>query len=498
MNAQATPSMSSMPSIKSSVYSGRSKAPVLHQSQTHSPQAEQAIIGAFLDCPGETYDKVVGRLQAEHFMEPLCRLAFEKLSALVSDGNEPDLVMLAAAMDGYVSMEVTEIEEELSLIYERFPSSKNVLGWVKIVQDKFIQRQLENTGDRLRDLAHAQDFGPEEKIAEANKMLTDASSALSNDSVATAEEMVMHTLAQIQARTESGGDVAGQSFGFPELDDATTGMHGAELIVVAGRPGMGKTAFAMAIAEACSAHRDVSKRKRLLMFSLEMSHEQMGMRWLSTLYEVPSHAMRSGNVTPEQWQRLNDGLAQASELPFMIDKNASVNVEQICATARKVHREHQGGLGMVVVDYLQLITTSTRSNANRAELVGEISRALKGLSRELKIPVVALSQLNRSVEQRQDKRPMMSDLRESGSIEQDADVIIFLYRDEYYTKDACKEPGIAEIIIAKQRNGEPQTVKLGWNGPLTKFKSLRRSMSTSESVNAAYDANFIYVQDQPF
>jgi replicative DNA helicase len=490
MNAQTDQSM------KSSVFSGRSKAPVLHQSQSHSPQAEQAIIGAFLDSPGETYDKVVGKLQAEYFMEPLCKLAFEKMTALVADGNEPDLVMLAAAMDGYVTMDVPEIEEELTLIYERFPSSKNVVGWVNIVQDKFIQRQIEKTGDRLMDLAHAQDFGPEEKIAEANKMLIEASSALSNDNVSTAEEMVMHTLAQIQARTESGGDVAGQSFGFPELDDATTGMHPAEFIVVAGRPGMGKTAFAMAIAEACSAHRDPARRKRLLMFSLEMSHEQMGMRWLSTLYEVPSHAMRSGNVTPEQWERLNEGLAEAAQLPFMIDKNASVNVDQICSTARKTHRENPGGLGMVVVDYLQLITTSTRNNANRAELVGEISRALKNLSRELKIPVVALSQLNRSVEQRQDKRPMMSDLRESGSIEQDADVIIFLYRDEYYTKDACKEPGIAEIILAKQRNGEPQTVKLGWNGPLTKFRSLRRPMSTSESVNAAYEGKIVH--DRPF
>lgn len=467
----------------------KSKKPaVLHQSQAHSPQAEQALIGALLESCVAVHDQLAGKLQPEYFLDPFCRLAFEKAMALVAEGNEPDLIMLAAAMDGYVSMDIDEIEAELGEIYERFPSSSNVQGWISILLDKHIQRQIESTGDRLKDLAHAQDFSAEEKITQANKMLADASAAMSTDTVMSTEEMVIGTLAKIQERMMSTTDEpAGLSFGFEELDEATTGMHAAELIVVAGRPGMGKTAFAMAMAKAIAGRPEKQRRSRVLMFSLEMSAEQMGMRWLSTLYDVPVSNMRSGRVTPEEWARLTASVEESKDYPFDVDKNASVGMEQIMSIARKVHREQ--GLGMVVVDYLQLISTTSRSNANRSELVGEITRQLKNLSRELKIPVVALSQLNRKLEERQDKRPVLSDLRESGSIEQDADLILFLYRDDYYNKNST-EPGIAEIIIAKQRNGQPCTVKLGWNGPTTSFLSLVSQapalLSTSQSVAMAY------------
>lgn len=468
----------------------RQNAAVLHQSQAHSPQAEQALIGSFLDDPIAVYDQVAGKLKPEHLMDPFCKLAFSRGIELVEEGSTPDLVMLAAAMDGYVSMDVAAIEEELGDIFGRYPSSKSVAGWTSIILDKAIQRKLNKTGERLSELAHAQDFGPEEKIAQANELLIEASAALASDSVATTEEMVFNTVAAIEKRMESSEDVAGISFGFPDLDDATTGMHGSELIVVAGRPGMGKTAFAMAMAKATAGHENKSKRRGVLFFTLEMSQEQMGMRWLSTLYELPQTDMRSGRISDAVYQKLKFALTDSKEYPFFVDKNATVTADKISSVARKEMRERKGGISLIIVDYLQLVTAVNRSNANRAEIVGEISRALKSLSRELKIPVVALSQLNRALEQRQDKRPMMSDLRESGSIEQDADVIIFLYRDDYYLKELSKEPGIAEIIIAKQRNGEPQTIKLGWDGPTTKFRSLRApavQLSTTQSVNLAFE-----------
>ena len=477
---------------------GRRKTEVLHQSQAHSPQAEQALIGALLESPQDTHDALAGKLQPQYFLDPFCKLAFEKAMQLTADGNEPDLIMVAAAMDGYVSMDIEEIESALGEIYERFPSASNVQGWCAIVLDKHVQRQIDGAGERLKELAHAQDFSALEKIEQATKLLGDAAAALATDEVLSTEDMVFDTLEKIEqrmAQVQDGTDEpTGLSFGFPDLDDATTGMHAAELIVVAGRPGMGKTAFAMAMAKAIAAHADKASRKRVLMFSLEMSAEQMGMRWLSTLYSVPVTEMRSGKVSPEGWARLKAGMAESHEFPFDVDKKASVSVDQIIATARKVHREK--GLDLVMVDYLQLVETSARGNANRSELVGEISRKLKNLSRELKIPVVALSQLNRELEKRVDKRPMMSDLRESGSIEQDADIIMFLYRDDYYNKNSA-EPGIAEIIIAKQRNGQPCTVKLGWHGPTTSFESLHAptaSLSTAQSIAMAYEGS----DDAPF
>lgn len=473
---------------------GARKKEVLHQSLAHSLQAEQALIGAFLESPLAVYDQLAGKLTGTHFLDPFCKLAFEKGMELASNSNVPDLIMLATAIDGYVSMDIQEIESELADIYDRYPSSSNVQGWSSILLDKYVQRQIDGTGERLRELAHAQDFSAEEKIAEATRMLGNAAAALATDDVLTTEDMVFDTLAKIEARMVSMADgndePTGLTFGFPEIDEVTTGMHAAELIVVAGRPGMGKTAFAMAMAKAIAALGDKSRRQGVLMFSLEMSPDQMGMRWLSTLYNVPVKDMRSGKIKPDDWARLQAGLVESKDFPFSVDKKSSATVDHIVSTARKIHREK--GLGIVIIDYLQLIETSTRAGANRSELIGEISRKLKNLSRELNIPVVALSQLNRKLEERQDKRPIMSDLRESGAIEQDADIIMFLYRDDYYNKNST-EPGIAEVIIVKQRNGQPCTVKLGWDGPTTSFSSLDShcagATSTAHSVAMAFDQN---------
>lgn len=473
--------------------SNRSTA-VLHHGQSYSLQAEQAVIGALLESPETVYDEIAGKLQADQFFNPFCKLAFSKMVELIQDGNSPDSVMLAASMDGYVELDTDQIEAELADINNRYPGIKNVKGWAKIIVDKFLQRQIEKTGDRLKEIAHAQDFDSEEKISQANKLLHEASLALTNDTVATTEELVFHAIKQIQERENLGEEVAGKSYGFPELDAVTTGMHGSELIVIAARPSMGKTAFALAIGKANAAHSDLNRRVGVLFFTLEMSPEQMGLRWLSAVYDVTQQNMRSGRVSSEEWEKLNLAMSESKDYPFYVDKNSSVTADQISAIARKEHRER--GLGLVIVDYLQLVSDSGQKNSNRAETVSDISRSLKNLSRELGIPVIALSQLNRSVEQRPDKRPMMSDLRESGSIEQDADVIMFIYRDDYYNKLNSKKPGIAEIIIAKQRNGPTLTVDLDWHGPTTKFKSrlaktapeCDRSTSFTQGINDAFSA----------
>ena len=469
---------------------GRGQDKVLHQAQPYSLQAERAIIGAAIEDPELAFTQLAGSLLSEHFYDPFCRLAFEKFIELVQEGNRPDAVLLAASMDGFVSLSVEQIQEELEAIYETFPSASNVTGWMSVVQDRFLQRRIDGTGERLREIAHAQDLAPEQKISQAMGLLNDAAASVSRQETVTTQDMVLHTLAHLQRRAEDpDGDSGSLSYGFEELDQRTTGMHGSELIVVAARPGMGKTAMALAIAKATAAHHRLERRKRVLMYSLEMSPEQMGMRWLADICDVPVSKMREGTVSPEQWQRLQDSVESAGDYPFEIDKKAAVTVEQICSDSRKIHRER--GLALVIVDYLQLVTVSGGSaGANRAELVGHISRSLKSLSRELGIPVIALSQLNRDLEKRADKRPMMSDLRESGSIEQDADVIMFLYRDEYYTKSACKEPGVAEVIIAKQRQGEANiTVTLGWDGPRTRFYTLPNyeMPNTARSVARAFE-----------
>jgi replicative DNA helicase len=281
------------------------------------------------------------------------------------------------------------------------------------------------------------------------------------------DTLVVNLLDRVQEMADNPNDVTGVPTGFYDLDRMTAGLQAGDLVVLAARPSMGKTAFAINIAE----HVALNEGLPVAVFSMEMGAAQLAVRIVGSIGRIDQSHLRTGKLSDEEWPRLTEAIEKLRTISLHIDETAGLKTSELRANARRLARQC-GQLGLIVVDYLQLMSGSSGSDENRATELGEISRGLKMLAKELKCPVIALSQLNRSVEQRPDKRPMMSDLRESGAIEQDADIIMFIYRDEYYTKDACKEPGVAEIIIGKQRNGPTGVIKLTFLKPLTKFDNL--------------------------
>jgi replicative DNA helicase len=281
------------------------------------------------------------------------------------------------------------------------------------------------------------------------------------------DSLVVALLDRVQEMADNPNDITGVPTGFYDLDRLTAGLQPGDLIVLAARPSMGKTAFAINIAE----HVALKEGLPVAVFSMEMGASQLAVRIVGSIGRIDQSHLRTGKLSDEEWPRLTEAIERLRNISLHIDETAGLTVSELRANARRLARQC-GKLGLIVVDYLQLMSGSSGNDENRATELGEISRGLKMLAKELQCPVIALSQLNRSVETRPDKRPMMSDLRESGAIEQDADIIMFIYRDEYYTKDACKEPGVAEILIAKQRNGPTGMVKLAFLKPLTRFESL--------------------------
>jgi replicative DNA helicase len=442
----------------------------LQIAQPFALQAEQALIGALLADPQEAYIQVSGVLEPEHFYDPFCRAVFDKSMRVIEEGQTLDFVVLATRLEGVIELDQGALTERLQAIFAAFPGASNVATWRDIIIEKAIERRLAKAGQRMMDVAHAQEMTGDDKIAEVNRILADVGSSLTSDTIVPAQVMCTETMALIEAYSYAGGGLTGLSTGFSELDEATCGLQNNDLIILAARPSMGKTALSLAIARAVAAAPEVENRHPVLMFSLEMGVSSIGMRWLSSTCEVPFSHLRSGRVEPAEWERLRAGLDESARWPFFLERSSTIPVSKIAAKARRLHREH--GLRLVIVDYLQLVEEemSARRNANRAEAVGAISRALKNLAMELGIPVIALSQLNRSLEQRVDKRPMMSDLRDSGALEQDADMILFLYRDQVYNPNTA-EPGVAEVIIGKQRNGPLATVKLGFDGATTNFRN---------------------------
>jgi replicative DNA helicase len=287
--------------------------------------------------------------------------------------------------------------------------------------------------------------------------------------------LVVSLLDRVQEMADNPNDVTGVPTGFYDLDRLTSGFQAGDLIVLAARPSMGKTALAINIAE----HVALNEGLPVAVFSMEMGAAQLAVRVVGSIGRIDQRHLRTGKLTDDEWPRLTEAIERLRAVSLYIDESAGLTSAQLRANARRLARKC-GKLGLIVVDYLQLMSGTDSDGENRATELGEISRGLKTLAKELQCPVIALSQLNRSVESRPDKRPMMSDLRESGAIEQDADIIMFIYRDEYYTKEACKEPGVAEIIIAKQRNGPTDTIKLAFLRNITKFESLAHGARSSD------------------
>jgi replicative DNA helicase len=352
------------------------------------------------------------------------------------------------------------------------PSASNVRRYAEIVRERSVLRKLISASDEIATTAFNPQGQPVSQIldeAESRIFRIGEEGSRGGAGFQPMDKLVQALIDRVQELEANGSeDVTGIRTGFYDLDRMTAGLQKGDLIVLAARPSMGKTAFALNIAE----HVAVQEGLPVAVFSMEMGASQLALRVVGSLGRIDQQHLRTGRLRDDEWERLPEAASKLSEAPMFIDESPGLNPAELRARARRLARQYGGTLGLIVIDYLQLMSgSSNSSDENRATVLGEISRGMKGLAKELQCPVLALSQLNRSVETRPDKRPMMSDLRESGAIEQDADVIMFIYRDDYYNKDS-KEPGVAEIVLAKQRNGPVGTVKLTFLKPLTRFDNL--------------------------
>ena len=432
----------------------------------HSIEAEQAVLGGLMLAP-DALDRVADRLAEQDFYRKDHRLIWRAINELANKGMPCDAVTLG---DWFESGGLADMAGGAAYLIELAnnpPSAANITAYAGIVREKSVLRQLIDAGTSITEDGYRPEGQSVQEVLENAEQrvfhIAESGARGKQDSVSM-REAVKDAFRLLSERYENRGQLTGISTGFADLDEFTSGLQPSDLIIVAARPSMGKTAFALNVAETAA----LRNKKPVAVFSMEMSSSQLAFRLISSVGRIHQQRLRNGDLEEEDWPRVSNAISILSEAKIFIDDTPSLSPVELRSRARRLHRQH-GGLGLIVIDYLQLMQVPG-SQENRATEISEISRSLKGLAKELNVPVVALSQLNRSLEQRADKRPMMSDLRESGAIEQDADVIMFIYRDEYYNKDT-QDKGMAEIIIGKQRNGPTGMCKLTFLGQYTKFEN---------------------------
>jgi replicative DNA helicase len=431
----------------------------------HSIEAEQSVLGGLL-LDNESWEKTADFLVEHDFYRRDHQLIFRGIAALFEQSQPVDVITLAEYHDTRGELEQVGELAYLGMLSRNTPSSANIVAYASIVRERSILRQLITVGTTISNTA----FNPEGRTSEEMLDLVEGQvfeiaekGAKRAGGFVQVKEVLSKVVDRIDTLFEQDSAITGLSTGFTDFDEQTSGLQAADLVVVAGRPSMGKTTFAMNLAENAA----IKSKEPVAVFSMEMPSDALAMRMLSSLGQIDQHRLRTGKLNDDDWPRLTSAIALLNEAPLFIDDTPALTVTELRARARRLKREH--GLSMIVIDYIQLMQGSGGgSNENRATEVSEISRSLKALAKELEVPVIALSQLNRSLEQRPNKRPIMSDLRESGAIEQDADLIVFIYRDEVYNEDS-PEKGKAEIIIGKQRNGPIGTVALTFQGKYTRF-----------------------------
>ena len=435
----------------------------------HSIESESSVLGGLL-LDNAAWDRVSDLLGDSDFYRYEHRLVYGAIGHLINASKPADVITVFEQLQSQGKAEEIGGLAYLNSLAQYVPSAGNIRRYAEIVRERSILRKLVSASDEIATNA----FNPQGRpvadiVDEAEQKIFNIGEQGSRlkQGFQGMETLVVQLLDRVQEMADNPNDVTGVPTGFYDLDRMTAGFQAGDLIVLAARPSMGKTALAINIAE----HVALNEGLPVAVFSMEMGAAQLAVRIVGSIGRIDQSHLRTGRLTDEEWPRLSEAIERLRNISLHIDESAGLTSSELRANARRLARQC-GQLGLIVVDYLQLMSGSSSSEENRATELGEISRGLKMLAKELKCPVVALSQLNRSVETRPDKRPMMSDLRESGAIEQDADIIMFIYRDEYYTKDACKEPGVAEIIIAKQRNGPTGVVKLAFLKPITKFESL--------------------------
>ena len=431
----------------------------------NSIEAEQALIGGLM-LNAQAWDKVADVVLADDFYRKDHRLIFSAIGKLIEGGSPCDVVTLSEHLDGCGELEQVGGLEYLATLANETAGAANARAYAKIIRERSTLRALINAGNEISGNAFASDGRTaSEVLDDAERMVFEIAEKGSRGrkGFRSLKQILPEAVDRIDLLHQSDGSITGISSGYHEFDKMTAGLQAGDLVIIAGRPSMGKTTLALNIAENAA----IGSKVPTAVFSMEMPSQQLAFRMISSLGRVDQTHLRTGNFPDEDWSRINTAVQLMSDAPIYIDDTPSLSPTEIRARARRLHREH--GLGLVVIDYLQLMQVEG-SKENRATEISEISRGLKALAKELEVPVIALSQLNRSVEQRTDKRPVMSDLRESGAIEQDADLIIFIYREEVYNQDTPRK-GIADIAIAKQRNGPIGDFPLTFVGRYTKFEN---------------------------
>jgi replicative DNA helicase len=436
----------------------------------NSVEAEQSVLGGLL-LENEALDKIADVLSEVDFYRHDHRLIYHHICKLIEQSRPADIVTVAESLENSAELSSVGGIAYLGALAQNTPTAANIRRYAEIVRERSVMRKLVEVGSGIAESAYNPQGRDAQQLldeAEAKIFKIAESGNRSSQGFVDMKSLLPAVADRIDYlyQRENQGAVTGVPTGFDDLDERTSGFQPGDLIIVAGRPSMGKTAFSLNIAENVA----LDTKLPVAVFSMEMGATQLATRMIGSVGRLDQHRMRNGNLEDDDWVRLTTALGKLNDAPIYIDEGAGLSSFDVRARARRLHRQC-GKLGLIVVDYLQLMAgTSGRASENRATEISEISRSLKSLAKELDVPVVALSQLNRSVEQRPDKRPVMSDLRESGAIEQDADLILFIYRDEVYNPDS-DDKGTAEIIIAKQRNGPIGRVRLTFLGQHTRFEN---------------------------
>ena len=432
----------------------------------HDLEAEQAIIGSMLT-DRDAVISAVEVLKDDDFYREDNKIIYEAILNLYSRSEPIDIITVKSELESMGKIDQVGGLEYLAELPEKVPTTANAMKYIKIVEEKSTLRQLIKTANEIIELG----YNPTEDVTDimegAEKKIFNILQDKNQKGYVPIKDILVDSFTQLEELYNRKQHITGVPTGFADLDYKTAGLHGSELILIAARPAMGKSAFALNIA----ANAALNANTPVAIFSLEMSKEQMVNRILCSEAMVDSNKVRTGKLEDEDWAKLASKIGPLSETGIFIDDTPGISITEIRAKCRKLKLEKN--IGLVVIDYLQLIQGSNRRNGSREQEIAEISRSLKILAKELNVPVIALSQLSRAVEQRPDHKPMMSDLRESGSIEQDADIVMFLYREDYYNPDTERK-NIAEVIIGKNRSGSTGSVDLGWLGSYTKFVNLEK------------------------
>jgi replicative DNA helicase len=441
----------------------------------HSVEAEQAVIGGLL-LDNRAWEDIGDRVSESDFYRGDHRLIFNAIRSLEEKSQPFDAVTLSEWLEKNSQLEDVGGMAYIGRLAKETPTAANIVAYADIVRERSVLRQLIAVGTDIAGSGfNTEGRGSRELVEMAEKRIYEIAEEdmRGRGGFRDIKELLTKTVEEIDYLFQAEGNITGVPTGFDKFDDSTTGLHAGELIIIAGRPSMGKTTFAMNIAENAA----IGHKTPVAVFSMEMPGEQLAMRMISSLGRIDQHHVRTGQLTDEDWPRITSAVHMLSEAKLFIDDTPALSPGEVRARARRIKRQH--GLGLVVLDYLQLMQVPG-GGENRATEISEISRGLKAMAKELNVPVIALSQLNRSLEQRNDKRPIMSDLRESGAIEQDADLIVFIYRDEVYNEDS-PDKGMAEIIIAKQRNGPIGKSVLTFLGKYTKFENYIPEMYANDA-----------------